>query len=284
MLESKSLEGVRVLTLAVNLPGPLAVARLQVMGAAVTKIEPPEGDPLRSACPQWYRELTQGQQVLTVDLKDPAGRERLDTELAASDLLVTAMRPSALRRLGLTELQSVHPRLAHVEIVGHDGALEDLPGHDLTYQAVNGTLQPPLMPTVPVADLLGAERAVSAALLALGASSKPRRGESYRVVLADAAADAGAAVRHGLMGHSSTPLGGAVPGYGIYATSDGHIALAALEPHFWSRTRDVLGVAGERDELERIFATRTSKEWEELAERVDIPLIGIQKPGQGVPA
>ncbi len=59
MLESKSLEGVRVLTLAVNLPGPLAVARLQVMGAAVTKIEPPEGDPLRSACPQWYRELTQ---------------------------------------------------------------------------------------------------------------------------------------------------------------------------------------------------------------------------------
>src|SRR4051794_17100766 len=40
------LRGVRVLTLAVNLPGPAAACRLCDMGASVVKVEPPGGDPL----------------------------------------------------------------------------------------------------------------------------------------------------------------------------------------------------------------------------------------------
>jgi crotonobetainyl-CoA:carnitine CoA-transferase CaiB-like acyl-CoA transferase len=44
----------------VNLPGPLAAARLHALGAAITKIEPPEGDPLAAACPAWYARCTPG--------------------------------------------------------------------------------------------------------------------------------------------------------------------------------------------------------------------------------
>ncbi|QYA99620.1 CoA transferase (plasmid) [Rhodococcus sp. USK10] len=274
------LDGVRVVSLAVNLPGPLAASRLAEFGASVSKIEPPTGDPLAVAAPGWYAELTDKQRVTVLDLKDTTDRAQLDAELTGADLLITAMRPSALRRLGLENAHERYPGLSHVEIVGHDGKWEEVPGHDLTYQAAQGTLQPPMMPTVPVADLLGAEHAVSAALLALRHKAGSGTGRRIRVVLEEAAADAGAAVRHGLVGVGA-PLGGATPTYGIYSTADGYVALGAIEPHFRSRVLEALGVADTRDDLEQVFASATSTHWEELAERVDIPLIGIRNHTQG---
>ncbi|QBJ96472.1 CoA transferase [Rhodococcus sp. ABRD24] len=276
MSQSEPLAGVRVVTLAINLPGPLAVARLCALGASVVKVEPPAGDPLRFATPQWYDELAKGQRIVALDLKDPADRAQFDAELADAHLLVTSMRPSALRNLGLAELAKTHPHLSHVEIVGHDGPQAELPGHDLTYQAAHGTLVPPTMPTVPIVDFLGAERAVSAALLGLMTSTNSATGSHHRVVLEDAAEHAGAAVRYGLMG-ADAPLSGANPAYGIYATADGHVALAAIEPHFWTRTRAALGVNGTHEEIANVLATRTTNEWEEIAQRMDIPLAGIRE-------
>src|SRR5579883_3375692 len=95
------LENIRVLTLATNLPGPLAVARLRAMGAQVLKIEPPGGDLLERARADWYRTLHDGIRVERIDLKTPAGREQLGVILGETDLLLTASRPTALARLGL---------------------------------------------------------------------------------------------------------------------------------------------------------------------------------------
>jgi crotonobetainyl-CoA:carnitine CoA-transferase CaiB-like acyl-CoA transferase len=58
------LEGIRVVTTALNLPGPLACARLHELGAAVTKVEPPGGDPFERFCPGWYRRLHRGLEVV----------------------------------------------------------------------------------------------------------------------------------------------------------------------------------------------------------------------------
>ena len=71
------LTGIRVVSTAGNLPGPLAAARLHDLGAQVTKVEPPSGDPLRAVAPGAYDELVAGQEVVTLDLRDDAGRERL---------------------------------------------------------------------------------------------------------------------------------------------------------------------------------------------------------------
>ncbi len=275
MSQSSSLQGVQVVSLAINLPGPLAAARLRALGATVTKIEPPAGDPLRAVAPTWYDELTVGQRVVTLDLKDPADRAVAARELSRADLMLTAMRPSALVKLGLDELTAANPHLSHIEIVGHDGIAAEQPGHDLTYQALHGTLQPPTMPTVPVADLPGAGRAGPGARPALRGAAEPGGGHRERAALEQAAADAGAAVRHGLMG-AGAPLGGAHPGYRIYSSSDGHVALAALEPHFWERARAGLGVEGTQEELEQTFLSKPTREWEEVAKRLDIPLIGIR--------
>jgi crotonobetainyl-CoA:carnitine CoA-transferase CaiB-like acyl-CoA transferase len=274
---SAALDGVRVVSLATNLPGPIAAARLTNLGASVTKIEPPGGDALAPAAPNWYAELTSGQRVVVLNLKAPEDRARLDDELDAADLLITAMRPSALARLGLANPAQSYPRLSHVEIVGYDGDREEVVGHDLNYQAAHGTLQPPSMPTVPVADLLGAERVVSAAILLLLARERTAAGGHQRVVLDEVARDAGAAVRHGLTG-PGTVLGGGQPLYGIYECADGYLALGAIESHFVERVREALGTEPTRAGLQKAFAAHDTEYWTALADRLDIPLTRVVVP------
>ena len=60
----KLLSGVKVVTLALNTPGPVAAARLASMGAEVAKVEPPAGDPLKTAAPGWYHALANGAQAV----------------------------------------------------------------------------------------------------------------------------------------------------------------------------------------------------------------------------
>jgi alpha-methylacyl-CoA racemase len=265
------LEGVRVVSLAVNLPGPLAAARLRDLGAAVTKVEPTDGDPLAVGAPEWYSALAAGQRVLTLNIKEAGDRDRLDGLLDTADLLITAMRPSALARLGLAQPEARFPRLSLIEIVGRDGEAADTPGHDLNYQAAHGTLTPPHMPKVPVADLLGAERAVSTALAALAVRDRTGIGRPHRVVLEDAAALAGDAVRYGLLGDDAL-LGGAFPGYGIYPSADGYVALGAIEGHFFARTIELFGADGTHESIQAAFASKTTAALEALAAQADIPL------------
>ncbi|MFM2068367.1 MAG: E-cinnamoyl-CoA:R-phenyllactate CoA transferase, partial [Pseudomonadota bacterium] len=62
------LRGVRVLSLAPNLPGPAALMRLAAMGAACTKVEPPSGDPMALYAPAFYAHLHRGMTVHAIDL------------------------------------------------------------------------------------------------------------------------------------------------------------------------------------------------------------------------
>ncbi|WP_131103271.1 CoA transferase [Ornithinimicrobium sufpigmenti] len=266
------LHGVRVASLAPNLPGPLAAARLAQLGAEVTKVEAPSGDPLEQYAPGWYAELARGQQVLALDLKDQRDRAELSRLLATVDVLITAMRPSALARLGLDRDVDEHG-LLHVEIVGHDGDRADEAGHDLTYQASAGTLQPPQLPPVLVADLLGGERAVSAALAGLRQRDLHGGPVRQRVVLEDVARSAADGVRYGLTAPGG-PLGGALPSYAVYPTADGHVAVAALEPHFARRLAETVGAS--REELAERFATEPSEHWEALARREDLPIAAVR--------
>src|SRR4051794_26225209 len=159
------LRGIRVVSLALNVPGPAAAAHLCGLGAAVTKVEPLDGDPLARMCPAWYEDLRAGQDVVRLDLKDAAGRASLDGLLEGADVLLTSSRPAALDRLGLSwpDLHVRFPHLVQVAIVGHAAPHQEVPGHDLTYLATAGLLVPPQVPRTLLADLAGAERAVSTA-------------------------------------------------------------------------------------------------------------------------
>lgn len=265
------LDGVRVVSLAQNLPGPIAAARLAELGAQVTKVEPPGGDQMGLLSPGWYAELAAGQQVVGIDLKDPAGREELERLLDGADILITAMRPSALERLGLPASVERH-RLVHVEIVGYAGERADEAGHDLTYQAAYGTVPASGLPAVPVVDLLGGERAVGLALAGLRTRALDGLPRRLPVVLDEIARGAGAGIRHRVTTADGI-LGGALPGYAVYEASDGRVAVAALEPHFARRLESSVGRT--REELAAAFADGTAEHWESLGQGLDIPIVAV---------
>jgi alpha-methylacyl-CoA racemase len=273
----RPLGGVRVVSLAGNVPGPVAAARLRRLGAEVVKVEPPAGDPLATIAPSWYRALAEGQAMVALDLKQPDGRARLDELLRPADLLLTAMRPAALGRLrlGWADLHARFPALSRVAILGYPAPDRDRAGHDLTYQAHTGLLSPPALPRTLLADLAAAERVVSTALALLLERARTGRGEYAEVTLAEAVEELAAPLRHGLTAPGG-PLGGGLPAYALYRSADGWIALAALEPHFRRRVEEALGVGTEaREELERAFLARTSAGWERWAAERDLPLAAL---------
>jgi crotonobetainyl-CoA:carnitine CoA-transferase CaiB-like acyl-CoA transferase len=164
-----------------------------------------------------------------------------------------------------------------VAIVGHPGADAEVAGHDLTYQATVGTLRPPDLPTVLVADLAGAERAVADGLATLVQRASTGVGHHREVALRDVAADLAQPVLQG-MTTADGPLGGALPSYRIYAAATGFVAVAALEAHFWKRLTEALGVKGSREELEQAFAQRGAEEWQVWAQEHDLPIAAVLTP------
>lgn len=274
------LNGIRVVSIALNLPGPAAARRLVGHGARVLKVEPPGGDPMAQYHPAWYAALSAGQQVRRVDLKDPGARTRLDQALAESDLLLTSSRPSALARLALDwpRLSARHPRLCQVAITGYPAPERERTGHDLTYLASEGLVAPPALPLTLAADLAGAERAVSAALALL--LHRERTGEPgyMEVPLATVARDLAEPLRMGLTVPGGL-LGGGLPGYGLYRARDGWIAVAALEPHFRQALEREVGATAEA--MTAAFASEPASHWERRGLELDIPMVAVGPPAKG---
>ena len=101
MPSSEFLDGIRIVTIAQNVPGPLAAARLRQAGARVIKVEPPAGDPFLALSPAWHEEMHAGISIERLDLKAEAGQARMTALLHDADVFITSQRPSALTRIGL---------------------------------------------------------------------------------------------------------------------------------------------------------------------------------------
>lgn len=270
------LDGIRVVNLAANLPGPAAAQRLHRLGAQVTKVEPPAGDPMELYHAQWYRDMSAGHTVVRLDLKSDQGRARLHGLLAEADLLISATRPAAMERLGLgwEMLHNRYPRLCQVAITGFPAPRENEAGHDLTYQAALGLIQPPHMPRTLLADMAGTEQTVSAGLALLLGRERSKEGGYAEVALSEAANAMAAPLAYG----STAPgalLGGGIPEYNIYPAQEGWVAVAALEPHFKQRLESALGVAT-TEQYQQAFRTKTAQAWQRWGQEQDIPIVTVK--------
>jgi alpha-methylacyl-CoA racemase len=271
----KILEGMQVVNLAVNLPGPAAARRLGELGATGVKVEPPAGDPMEIYNPAWYLDMAAGQIQMRLDLKDGVGRAGLEVLLAESDLLITATRPAALERLGLgwETLHEKFPRLCQVAIVGYPHPRQNEAGHDLTYQASLGLVNPPHMPRTLLADMAGAEQTVQAGLALLLGRERGLGSGYAEVALSEAAAAMAEPLRYGST-CSGALLGGGIPEYNLYQASEGWVAVAALEPHFKRRTEESLGVSTS-EEYRQAFAAKSALEWQQWGQEQDIPIVAL---------
>jgi crotonobetainyl-CoA:carnitine CoA-transferase CaiB-like acyl-CoA transferase len=287
-----SLKGVRIVSLALNLPGPAALMRCRQMGATCVKLEPPAhpsapkgtpGDPMGLYNRAAYDTLHAGMRIANVDLKSENGQKALHRELAKADVLLTSFRPSALQKLGL-EWKSLHkryPTLSLVAIFGGSGARAEEPGHDLTYLAENNLVGGLDLPPTLYADMGGSLMASEAVLKARLHQLQKGKGVRLDIALSDAAAYLALPRTWGLT-KPGAAVGGGHAGYRVYPCKDGRVAVAALEPHFAAALAGAVGL--KVSNIMAMFApethtavahflqTQTRQQLDALAAAKDIPL------------
>lgn len=291
------LKGVRVLSLALNLPGPATLMRCQGMGASCVKLEPPtpagaaagtSGDPMGWYQRNAYDTLHQGVRVGVADLKTDKGQKTLQRELAKADVLLTSYRPSALKKLGLDwkVLHKLFPGLSQVAIVGAPAARAEVPGHDLTYLAENDLVSGLNLPPTLYADMGGSLMASEAVLQAILLQRQKGKGSYLEVALSEAARYLALPRTWGLT-QSGAAVGGGHAGYRVYPCQDGRVAVAALEPHFSKTLCQVAGIQfanmmtmmapQTHERMADYLLTMTRYALDALAKEKDIPLCTLPK-------
>ena len=137
------------------LAGPYATMLLADLGAEVIKIEPPGGEISRQVGDSYFASLNRNKQSVCLDLASEAGRQRLGELVADSHALLVNMKPSAIRRLGLTyeALRQCNERIVCVALTGFGLDGGDDPAFDYVIQAATGvaamTGDPDGPPTLP---------------------------------------------------------------------------------------------------------------------------------------
>lgn len=134
------LEGIKVLDLSWGISGPMTTMLLADQGAAVTKIEPPGGDPFRTQ--SGYKAWNRGKRSAVLNLKTEADRAVFLKLVRAADVLVESFSPGITTRLGIDydTLSAINPRLVYCSITayGRDGKWADRPGYDALVAARMG--------------------------------------------------------------------------------------------------------------------------------------------------
>ncbi|MFI7586928.1 CaiB/BaiF CoA transferase family protein [Spongisporangium articulatum] len=285
------LAGLRVVELAGLGPAPLACMLLADLGADVVRVDRPgaqplSGDPARDL-------LNRNRRCLSVDLKQPAGRDVVLDLVRRADVLIEGFRPGVTERLGLgpDDCAAVNPRLVYGRMTGwgQDGPLAQRAGHDIDYIALTGALhataRPGQRPTPPL-NLLG-DFGGGALFLAFGvlAAVLEARGSGQGQVV-DAAIVDGTAVLATMIWSlrdqglwrdepATNLLDGGAPFYDVYECADGgHLAVGALEQRFYAelvkhsgaeldpaQQYDARTWPQQRETLAALFRTRARDEW-----------------------
>ena len=261
------LSGLRILDLTRVLSGPFCTMILGDLGADVIKVEPPEGDSVRTQGAgrdgmSWYfASFNRNKRSLVLDLKSAEGKAAFEKLVAGADAVVENFRPGVLDRLGYPDakLQELRPGLIRASISGFgpDGPYRDRPAFDFIAQAMSGFMStngragdPPLRTGIPVSDLVAGiytALGVTAALLGRERGCAAT-GERVDVSLTSSMISllAYLASNHFATGELPARTGNDHPiaaPYGLFRTGDGEIAIAPNDDVFFGRLMDALGLS-----------------------------------------
>lgn len=252
------LHGLIVLEFSQYLSGPSAGLRLADLGARVIKIERPgTGDAGRKLAIKnlWvddssllFHTINRNKESITADLNNEEDRALLKKLISKADVLIHNYRPGVMEKkeLDYTSLQRINPRLIYAEISGYGkkGPWKNKPGQDLLLQSITGLThttgngkQAPVPFGIAIADILCGAQLVQGVLAGLIRRQKTGKGALIELSLMESLLDFQFELlttyytnkqqperSHQNNGH---PLLGAP--YGLYATADGHIALAMMD-------------------------------------------------------
>jgi crotonobetainyl-CoA:carnitine CoA-transferase CaiB-like acyl-CoA transferase len=275
------LSGLKVLDLSRLLPGPYATLVLADLGAAVDKVEDPQGgDYLRQMPPHLgddsalFYGLNRNKRSITLDLKSPVGAAALKRLARGYDVLFESFRPGVMDKLGLSydALSAENPRLVYCSISGYGSTGPDRlkAGHDLNYIARSGVLGyggekggAPAMPGVQLGDIGGGSLfALVGVLTALYERQRTGLGRFVDISMTEGslaflhmhlAARMALGAEGAPLARGAESLNGGYPCYGVYRTQDGrYLSVGSLEPKFFS---GVCALLGRPDLLESAYDT-----------------------------
>ena len=300
------LSGVRVVDFSMFVPGPYCSSILADLGADVTKVEPPRGDPGRGYVPAQFNTENRNKRSIAIDLKRPDAAAVVERLVKQADVVIEGFRPGVVKRLGIDyeTLRRHNPALVYCSISGYGqtGPWRDRPGHDVNYVAAAGGLafpgqwlNPPARSSLPVADMAGGTFAAVSIASALYERHKNGKGAYLDLSLFEAAFFM-AAMRHGLS-HDADPRAHIFPVNDIFETADGQrLTLGILEEHFWQNfVKLVPELADERFSsdakrrangdvlsglLRETFKKKTAADWQRLLEDNDVPVDLCVTPAQ----
>ncbi len=291
MTNGGPLRGLRVVELASLGPGPHACMLLGDLGADVVRVE------RRRAGPGPTDFMLRNRVVVEADLKDSGDVARVLNLIDEADVLVEGFRPGVVERLGLGPAPCLrrNPKLVYGRMTGwgQDGPLAGDAGHDINYVALTGVLDnigPPGQRPVPPLNLVGDFGGGSMFLVAGLLAALWEREHSGRGQVVDAAMCDGISVLAQVAwsmramgawssGRGVNLLDGSRPYYDTYECADGrYVAVGCIEPAFFSRMLDLLGLAedelpgqdevGRRRELREtigaVFRSKTMQHWAEV--------------------
>ncbi|MGG7099867.1 CaiB/BaiF CoA transferase family protein [Rhodococcus sp. 24CO] len=270
LTELQPLKGVRVLSLAQQLPGPYAGMLLRELGADVILVEQTTGgDPARAVAP-FFESVNRGKRSIALDLKSPQGAEAFRRLAATSRVVLEGFRPGVAARLGVDfdAIRAIREDVVYCSISGYgqDVAERLVPGHDISYQARAAGLTPSSQHEegegYPVADLSAAMFAALAVTCALHRSDPLYFDLSLAdSVLAWKIPQLALEWRTGGKGGVAAQQ----PAYGLFRTRDGWVSLSVMhEDHFWAALCAALGL----DDIARLSAQRRQLQVHELREKI----------------
>lgn len=307
------LKGLTVLDLSQFLAGPAAAMRLADLGARVIKIERPvTGD----ICRQLYicnlgvegdstlfHSINRHKEGYAANLKDPHDFEKICHLIAQADVLIENFRPGVMDKLGLSyeSVKAINPRIVYGTVTGYgaDGPWAGKPGQDLLAQSISGLAwlsgdegDGPVPMGLAVADLAASAHLVQGILACLVRRGITGQGGRVEVSLLESILDLQfELITTHLNDGYKHPQRSAVQNahaylgapYGIYATTDGHLALAMGSITVLGKLLDCPALLvyqerqswfDQRDEIKAILrdhlATRSTAHWLAILEPADI--------------
>lgn len=254
------LAGIRVIDYSHFLAGPYVGRCLAALGAEVIKVERPgSGDAGRQHAwfvgdhSGYFLQQNMGKKGLSVNTKDPRGRDLMKRLVDSADVFVENYRPGALDKLGLgyEELARTNPGLVYCSIsaYGHTGPDSHRAGFGLIAEAKSGIMQmvgnpgeaPPLL-RISLGDMYTGIHAVAAINAALLGRTKTGRGQHIDMALYDTLVSMHeyAVQCYTLSGGKEVPVqtGHDMPNstlYGVFRAQDGDLVIAAQVDDAWKR-------------------------------------------------
>ncbi|MDQ6881797.1 MAG: formyl-CoA transferase [Pseudomonadota bacterium] len=167
---TKALDGVRILDFTHVQSGPTCTQLLAWFGADVIKVEKAgEGDATRGQLRDipdvdslYFTMLNHNKRSITLNTKDPKGKEVLETLVKTCDVLVENFAPGALDRMGFTweRINELNPRMIVASVKGFGpGPYEDCKVYENVAQCAGGAASttgfddgPPLVTGAQIGD------------------------------------------------------------------------------------------------------------------------------------